>query len=74
MIWKLACFKVGDCFRHRHMRALPGGVVQEKEEIVMKIDWTKSELRDAVMIMAGEDECIVKLGSAGGGISIPQLT
>ncbi len=40
----------------------------------MKIDWTKSELRDAVMIMAGEDECMVKLGSAGGGISIPQLT
>ena len=27
----------------------------------MKIDWTKSELRDAVMIMAGEDECMVKL-------------
>ena len=40
----------------------------------MKIDWTKGELRDAAMLKAGEDECVIRLGCAGGGISIPQLT
>ncbi len=40
----------------------------------MKIDWTKGELRDAVMEKAGVEACIVRLGSAGGGIGIPQLT
>lgn len=40
----------------------------------MKIDWTKGELRGAAMLKAGEDECVIRLGCAGGGISIPQLT
>lgn len=40
----------------------------------MKIDWTKGELRDAVMEKAGVEACTVRLGSAGGGIGIPQLT
>ena len=52
----------------------PDSAKQEKGGFTMKIDWTKGELRDAAMLKAGEDECVIRLGCAGGGISIPQLT
>lgn len=39
----------------------------------MKIDWTKGQLRDAVIVKGGVDDCTLLLGSGGGGISMPQL-
>ncbi len=38
-----------------------------------RITWMSSALRDAEMLQAGENECIVLLGKAGGGISVPQV-
>lgn len=40
----------------------------------MKIDWTKGRLRDALMLKAGQEECVIELGRTGGGISIPALS
>ena len=39
----------------------------------MKIDWTKGKLRNAQMLEAGTDSCVILLGKEGGGISLPQL-
>lgn len=39
----------------------------------MKIDWRRSQERDAHRIQVEENSCTVLLGAAGGGITVPQL-
>lgn len=39
----------------------------------VKIDWRRSQERDAHRIQVEENSCTVLLGAAGGGITVPQL-